>query len=327
MALLTYALDESKTLVHVDNVPKGLKCRCLCPNCGAKLYAKNAGTIREHHFAHEHGAECEGAYESSMHLLAKEVLKETGCIMLPESPDKNRPAGIVRLHNIEVEKWDDQYGIRPDAGGLMDNGQRLLIEFYFSHKVDGKKREIIVANGLKCIEIDLNYQVPDKTELRRFLTESTGEREWVKVKLPSPHYDGIGGYGRNPLYDQFRDRLKEIFDNGPFYIGGCPELEYKSYDLKEYGYDTCEVNTKFRGFKSDLLLYRGLKEKKEHIAICIRGRRRHEPFNKRPQGLRIIDIVLSSSFSSEQMESLVKEGFSSAYTAGIKCWNFKSQRS
>ena len=82
MSLLTYALDESQALVHVDDVPKGLKCGCACPHCGAKLYAKNGGIIREHHFAHEHGAECEGAYESSMHRLAKEILQTTGCIML-----------------------------------------------------------------------------------------------------------------------------------------------------------------------------------------------------------------------------------------------------
>ena len=87
MALLTYALDKSQTLVHVDDVPKGLKCGCFCPRCGAKLYAKNGGTIREHHFAHEHSAECEGAYESSMHRLAKEILQENQCIMLPESED------------------------------------------------------------------------------------------------------------------------------------------------------------------------------------------------------------------------------------------------
>ena len=37
MSLLTYALDESQALVHVDDVPKGLKCGCSCPHCGAKL--------------------------------------------------------------------------------------------------------------------------------------------------------------------------------------------------------------------------------------------------------------------------------------------------
>lgn len=44
---------------------------------------KNAGEVRKHHFAHTQGHECEGAYESLLHLLAKEVLQDVGQIMLP----------------------------------------------------------------------------------------------------------------------------------------------------------------------------------------------------------------------------------------------------
>lgn len=322
MSLLTYALDESQALVHVDDVPKGLKCGCSCPHCGAKLYAKNGGIIREHHFAHEHGAECEGAYESSMHRLAKEILQTTGCIMLPESEDKSKPSGLVKIHNIEIEKWDDKYGIRPDAEGILDNGQRLLIEFFFSHKVDGKKRNTILDNNLLCVEIDINYQELDREELKRFLTDSTEDREWVKPKAAPVNPGGSSGYGRNPLYDKARDRLKEIFESGPFNIGGCSELGYRTFDIKKYGYDTCEVNTKFRGFKSDLLIYRAGKDTKEHIAICVRGRRRFEPF-KKPKGLRIIDIVLNSTFCEKDMEDFVSNGSSRGYQTGMMYWNFK----
>ncbi len=59
---LTFALDEGGSLVHVDDVSKGMKCGCHCPHCDAPLYAKNAGQIREHHFAHAHGHECEEDY-------------------------------------------------------------------------------------------------------------------------------------------------------------------------------------------------------------------------------------------------------------------------
>lgn len=322
MSLLTYALDESQALVHVDDVPKGLKCGCSCPHCGAKLYAKNGGTIREHHFAHEHGAECEGAYESSMHRLAKEILQSTGCIMLPESEDNSKPSGLVKIHNIEIEKWDDQYGIRPDAEGILDNGKRLLIEFFFSHKVDGKKRNIILDNNLMCVEIDINYHELDREELKRFLTDSTDDREWVKPKAVPVNPGGSGGYGRNPLYDKARDRLKELFDKGPFYIGGSAEFGGKKYDLKKYGYDTCEVNTKFRGFKSNLLLYRAKKKTKEHIAICVRGRRRSKSF-KKPNNLRIIDIVLTTNFDDNDMELFVSEGKSLRSQSGMIYWNFK----
>ena len=108
----------------------------------------------------------------------------------------------------------------------------------------------------------LNVQELDREELKRFLTDSTEDREWVKPKAAPVNPKGDGGYVRNALYDKARDRLKDIFDNGPFYIGGCSELGYKTFDIKQYGYDTCEVNTKFRGFKSDLLIYRACKDPK-----------------------------------------------------------------
>ncbi len=41
----------------------------------------------------------------------------------------------------------------------MDNGERLLIEFHVSRKVQGTKKDAIVKNNLKRIEIDLNCLV------------------------------------------------------------------------------------------------------------------------------------------------------------------------
>ncbi len=310
-SFLTYALDESEALVHVDDVAKGNNCKCHCPHCGAHLCAKNAGQRREHHFAHAHGHECEGAYESQLHLLAKEVLQETGRIMLPPSNSGRFPSGIVRIRNVEVEKWDDSYGIRPDAEGILDNGERLLIEFYVSHKVDGKKRQIIVDNHLKCIEIDINYQVLDKTELRDFLSNSDDDREWIVSMPPPPKAAGESfSYGRNPMYEKTRDIIKAIFDDGTITIHPYATSYLHpgmSFDLRKTGYDVCEVNTKYRGFKSDLLLYRSQKENKGHISINIRGRRRGEGF-RYPKGLRIIDIVFKAIGTEESTRKRLKEG-------------------
>lgn len=310
-AFLTYALDEGGALVHVDDVAKGAKCACHCPHCDAPLYAKNAGTQREHHFAHAHGHECEGAYESSLHLLAKEILQETGRIMLPKSNGSHFPTGSVRIHNVEIEKWDDRYGIRPDAEGIMDNGERLLIEFYVSHKVDGKKRQIIVDNHLKCIEIDINYQALDKAKLKEFLTGTDEDRKWI-VSMPQPpktNGDSFS-YKRNPMYEKARDILRDIFEEGSITIYPYA-LPYnrpnKPYDLRQYGYDKCIVNTKYQRFKSDLLLFRSQEENKGYISINIRGRRREEDFPY-PKGLRIIDIVFKAIGSEETTRNRLNKG-------------------
>ena len=74
--LLTYALDSSNKLKHIDAVENGMACGCVCPCCKERLMAKNGGTKRMHHFAHASGVDCEGAYETMLHLLAKERIQD-----------------------------------------------------------------------------------------------------------------------------------------------------------------------------------------------------------------------------------------------------------
>ena len=315
-AYLTYALDAGGALIHVDNVAKGAKCACRCPHCNAPLYAKNSGRwpepgTRIHHFAHAHGHECEGAYESSLHLLAKDILRETGRIMLPKSNSPFFPSGSVRIRNVAIEKWDDHYGIRPDAEGIMDNGERLMIEFYVSHKVDSKKRQIIVDNHLKCIEIDINYQALDRAELKEFLTGTDEDRKWIVSIPPPPKSKGESfSYGKNPMYKKTRDILKDVFGEGTITIHPYATSYFhqdKPFDLRQIGYDVCEVNTKYRGFKSDLLLYRSQKEDKGYISINIRGRRRSEGF-RYPKGLRIIDVIFKAIGTEDSTKQRLKDG-------------------
>lgn len=297
-AFLTYALNEKGALVHVDDVANGAKSACHCPHCNAPLHAKNGGELREHHFAHAHGKECEGAYESTLHLLAKEIFQETGRIMLPRSNDGQFPSGSIRIRNIEIEKLNERYGIKPDAECIMENGERLFIEFYVSHKVDAKKRQIIVDNRLKCIEIDIKYQALNKTELKKYLTNTDKGRKWI-VASPqlSKSKSKSSSSRKDPMYEKTRDILKDIFDKGTIIIH--PHFHNVSYDLRKLGYDVCETNTKIQGFKSDLLLYRSQHEDKGYISINLRGRSRYIDFEF-PQGLRIIDIVFKALSSTEE---------------------------
>ena len=130
------------------------------------------------------------------------------------------------------------------------------------------------------------------------------------MPLPQKTTGESFSYGRNPLYENLRDFLKEIFDNGTIIIHPYYTSSYhpdKPFDLRQIGYDVCEVNTKYRGFKSDLLLFRSQKEDKGHISINIRGRRRSEGF-RYPPGLRIIDIIFKAIGSEESSKQRLKKG-------------------
>ena len=69
-------------LVFIDDVSSGLECGCTCVRCGQPLIAKK-GRIRQHHFAHHVAASCEGASETALHLLAKELLANAEAIEVP----------------------------------------------------------------------------------------------------------------------------------------------------------------------------------------------------------------------------------------------------
>lgn len=73
---LTYAIGNDGSLVYVDDVKPGKECACICPACHEPLIAKNKGQVRKHHFAHQSGTECEHAYETMLHLLAKKRVQK-----------------------------------------------------------------------------------------------------------------------------------------------------------------------------------------------------------------------------------------------------------
>lgn len=317
-ALLTYAHNENGKLVHIDDVENGGRCKCVCPHCKKSLNAKNGGKKREHHFAHANGNTCENAYETTLHLLAKEVLMEECAVMLPNEGPKGFPRGPVRLHDMKSEQWDEQYKFKPDIEGITEDGERLLIEIYVSHKITSKKRKTIIDNNLRCVEIDLNWVKMDKGAIRKYLTEKRGFREWVMPQEENRSEKG-GGYSlylRNPLHLKIIEHIKDSFNKGELSL----EFRNRTFNLRKYKYDVCEqVPQKYRGMKADLLLYRSSKDDDGCICICVRGRRRN--FNQQvPPDLRIIDIIIRSSISNSNMldSNIISEYENNVETHGFK---------
>ncbi|MBP3885968.1 MAG: hypothetical protein J6D54_13665 [Olsenella sp.] len=72
-------------LRHVTDVENGKACDCVCPDphCGQRLIARNAGTKRIPHFAHESGS-CAWSAEYLISILAADVITESGSITFPE---------------------------------------------------------------------------------------------------------------------------------------------------------------------------------------------------------------------------------------------------
>ena len=158
-ALLPYGLSPDGRLMHVANVPAGLVCWCRCPCCGSPLVARK-GTLVAPHFAHAGGRACKAAWETTLHRLAKEVVRAACELLLPEAAaevDGRREhvaaAQVFRCEAVETEV--DWGGLRPDAV-LHRAGRRLAVEFAVTHFCGPEKLAELRRRGLPCVEVDLS---------------------------------------------------------------------------------------------------------------------------------------------------------------------------
>ena len=211
-AYLTYALNKEGDLVHINSVPNGNDCGCICPHCKSQLCAKNGGTSEKmiHHFAHQSGADCIGAIESALHKMAKDVMKDALCIQLPDRLD-GRKGELLKLDRLDVEFYDKDTGLRPDCIGYY--GDKVIwIEFKRTHAVDTKKRGKIISAKIDCVELDINTCSLDPDAVRKFITEESDKRIWIRDTQTKPRHSSLGSryYSDNDDYWGNR-RIQRVF--------------------------------------------------------------------------------------------------------------------
>lgn len=197
---LLYALNKKGNLVSIDEVKNGLDCNCICPSCKAKLVARNNGEIREHHFAHYKNSSCATGYQTSLHLLAKELISEKKKIMIPPvfcpifHEDENEKEGYFfrneeikeeqELSDLDVSLETKEYGIIPDI--IIKYGvYKLYVEIYVTHKVDDYKKQLVKEKGISMFEIDLSKEdrLISKKELSKYLFKDTSKSSWINNKI------------------------------------------------------------------------------------------------------------------------------------------------
>lgn len=147
---ITYALNSENKLVYIDTVKNGLKCNCICPACKEKLVAKNAGRIKNHHFAHFSNHECVTAFQTVLHLLAKEIFLE-----VKKFSFRNFKNEIITYQIMDVlleKKFGD---IIPDII-LNCDGKSFIVEIFVSHPIDEAKKEKIRKMNISTVEYDLS---------------------------------------------------------------------------------------------------------------------------------------------------------------------------
>ena len=168
-----------------EEVERGLACGCICASCGHRLEA-HQGDIKAPYFAHDDGAECAAAYQTALHILAKEVLQEEKKLLLPSlrvypSEDLGSPVLRKKVSQEVVKKGITvearEVDLERKIGGLIPDvifrvgAKALLVEIWVTHRVDEDKKRKIESLDLPTIEFDFSKmdRVVTKKDLRAVL--------------------------------------------------------------------------------------------------------------------------------------------------------------
>ena len=145
-AKITIAKNSENIPKHISEVTNGIKCNCVCIDCGEALVAANNGKIQEHHFRHHTEAKCDGIPESALHLLAKRIITESNKIRIGKEE-------YFEYQESNIEKLIED--IQPDIQIIGKDEITWLIEIAVTHFVDEQKLNKIKSRKLNCLEIDL----------------------------------------------------------------------------------------------------------------------------------------------------------------------------
>ena len=255
---LTYALNNSGKMVYVDDVPNGLACNCRCPKCHELLVAKNGGEIKVHHFSHANGSECKGAYETALHIMAKEIIATERTLMLPKyllfngkkfqqypyyyeddevyecdyEEDEKVEAHKVHFKDVEIEERNDLSTLQPDCVGITDDGQRIHIEIVVTHGIDDAKFTKIKKHSINCIEIKIprNFLL-ERQKLADYIINSTDGKRWIN----NPSTDNAIV---NAKYDRQRKVIEDYRSSHPecraIYSEKCEDCEINPIQLANH---------------------------------------------------------------------------------------------
>lgn len=238
---MIYALKDGKT-VHISCVESGLKCECICPACGESLIARK-GTKVIHHFAHKSTIECEYGYQTSLHLVAKEIIAMNKQINIPALyltfPGTGRKMLLeeektVNVSRVILEKKIND--IIPDILLITDIGE-IIVEIFVTHEIDDEKKKKIKRLDIPTIEIDLSKfdRNITKGDLYQVLSVQNENKKWI--------YNGK----REQTYKRFVNvsECKDIIvRNYASHVDNCPirMRMWKGKPYANFSYDCNECD-------------------------------------------------------------------------------------
>ena len=224
--IFSFAEDKaSGRIVHVDDVPQGLACKCVCPNCKESLMARK-GAVRAHGFAHhsrERRANLEICYEVIMYKLAEQIIKDKKRINAPSYYGIFKKQTIY-FKEVAIDCRYERQDKQPDVIATTEDGRTFIIEFTFSMKA--KHIKVIDYKNINILEINLWSQINESLDkLESFLLDSEDNRRWINHP---EFFDGIERkYEDNGKSVKIKNK-KEQCENCLLYTTNCCGIRFKN---------------------------------------------------------------------------------------------------
>lgn len=250
---LPFGIKDGK-LVEVSQVARGLDCGCVCPACGYRLIARK-GDRTVHHFAHHKSAECIGAFETALHIAAKDILERHKKIRIPAvqayigvgygEPIQLYSEQTIQFDKVFLEKRLDD--IVPDIV-VEVSGKPLLIEIGVTHLIGKEKKKKLEHLNISTLEIDLSKldRQITLTELEAILIDGIENKQWIHNSKHLAFRKAIEHLGKKHGAE-FRVVNRQL----SYYVDGCP-LRKKVFNGKPCANliddcSSCEYFFDFRG--------------------------------------------------------------------------------
>lgn len=183
--LIPFGVDrETGRILEVSDVPRGRKCGCICPSCGASLVA-NQGSQKQWYFSHDPRAEyrpdktCESSFESACRLFIIDRLK-SGDIPAIMTPALDEAAGVDKERCRPPRPRNDlqftdssEYG---DVKAELKSGEKkYTLEVFIDYP--GRTR----PESPKVADLTGVMSFPVAEVRRRYLTGNSGRQTLAEI--------------------------------------------------------------------------------------------------------------------------------------------------
>lgn len=188
---------QLKLISEIDkDTERGLKCQCVCADCGSPLVARMGEKVA-HYFAHHRREDYSQACgETAIHLLAKVIILRSKQVSFPihsevkeghddlyEKVTSSLSTFREKVSLIEpvAEHYLPTASFKPDVFAKLDLFGELhdvAIEIAVTHFVDEEKYLKVSAANINMLEVDLSKLLFNEGEI----TQESVEKELAKIR-------------------------------------------------------------------------------------------------------------------------------------------------